>query len=316
MLTTALGDWIEAPLRLPRGWSEFVVGDVHGCREQLEAILDAGRSTAPDAHLTLLGDLADRGPDSLGAIRAASDALDEWRLRGLDATQLPGNHEQLLLGTVLDTRSHHASLLLRNGGEWLYDLCVQAGQGRFDPPTVRSRLQAALGKKAWAMLTQDGAMLGEGDRAPVLHRRVGNVILVHAGVHPLAEDPETWIETAGPLELDDEHHLWIREPFLAHPDAFGDGLFVVHGHTHEFGTKRHDGSRAAPGEHRGRHRHGSPAWPCRRAGRTDDPLPACGPGRCGSRPDSPSSARCRSRRLLASSAGPGRSGRRRCPGPR
>ena len=33
MLTTIVGDWIEAPLHLLRGWKEFVVGDVHGCRE-------------------------------------------------------------------------------------------------------------------------------------------------------------------------------------------------------------------------------------------------------------------------------------------
>ena len=250
MLTTTVGDWIEAPLHLPRGRSEFVVGDVHGCRAQLEAVLEAGRSMSGSAHLTLLGDLADRGPDSVGAIRSASDAIDEWRGRGLDATLLPGNHEQMLLGTVLDTRSHHSGILLRHGGEWLHDLCVQAGQGRFDAPTVRARLQAALGERAWSMLTQHGAMLGEGDAAPVLHRRVGNVILVHAGVHPEATEPETWIATADPLSIDDDHPLWIREPFLEHPGTFGDGLFVVHGHTPEHRTTRQDGSRAAPGEHR------------------------------------------------------------------
>ena len=249
-MLTQMGNWIEAPLRLPRGRSEFVVGDVHGCRAQLEAVLEAARTTIPDAHLTLLGDLADRGPDSVGTIRAASNAIEEWRRSGLDATLLPGNHEQMLLGTVLDTQSHHCGILLRNGGEWLYDLCVQAGQGRFDTPTVRARLQAALGERAWSMLTQDGAMLGEGDAAPVLHRRIGDVILVHGGVHPRAADPEMWIETAGPLALDDDHPLWIREPFLEHPGTFGNGLFVVHGHTPEHRTTRHDGSKAAPGEHR------------------------------------------------------------------
>ena len=235
---------------MPPRRSEFVVGDVHGCREQLEALLEAGRSAAPGAHLTFLGDLADRGPDSLGALRAAADALAAWHERGLDATLLPGNHEQMLLGTILDTRSHHAGIMLRNGGEWLYDLCLPTGLGRFDAPMVRAKLRAELGEPAWAILTQDGVMLGERDGAPVLHRRVGNVILVHGGVHPWAEDPETWIETAGALDLDDEHPLWIREPFLGHPGAFGGGLFVVHGHTPEHAAWRHDGSRAAPGEHR------------------------------------------------------------------
>ncbi len=123
-MSTIVGDWIEAPLRMPPGHCEIVVGDVHGCREQLEAVLQVASATAPDAHLTLLGDLADRGPDSVGAIRAAGDAIEAWRLRDLDATLLSGNHEQMLLGTVLDTSSHHSDILLRHGGLWLYDLCV------------------------------------------------------------------------------------------------------------------------------------------------------------------------------------------------
>lgn len=109
---------------------------------------------------------------------------------------------------------------------------------------------AELGDTAWSMLNQDGVMLGEGDEPPALHRRIGDVILVHAGVQPKASDPEAWIGTADPMALDDDHPLWIREPFLAHPGVFGDGLFVVHGHTHKHSIRRRDGSSAAPGEHR------------------------------------------------------------------
>ena len=115
---------------------EIVVGDVHGCRKQFGAVLQAARAAAPDAHPTMLGDLADCGSDSVCVIRAASDAIEAWRLRGLDATLLPGNYEQILLGTVLDTRSHHSETLLRHGGLWLYDLCVPqegAGVGDADP---------------------------------------------------------------------------------------------------------------------------------------------------------------------------------------
>ena len=100
------------------------------------------------------------------------------------------------------------------------------------------------------MLTQDGAMLGEGDAVPVLRRRVDNVVLMHAGVQPRAMEPETWIETSDPMEIDDDHPLWILTPFLGHRGVFGDGLFVVHGHTPEHRMTRHDGSKASPGEHR------------------------------------------------------------------
>ena len=75
-MPTIVGDWIEAPLRMPPEHCEIVVGDVHGCREQLEAVLEAACAAAPDACLILLGDLADRGPDSVGAIRAAGDAIE------------------------------------------------------------------------------------------------------------------------------------------------------------------------------------------------------------------------------------------------
>ena len=53
----------------------FVVGDVHGHRDALVALLReaelldaAGRWAGADAVLWLLGDLVDRGPDGLGAI--------------------------------------------------------------------------------------------------------------------------------------------------------------------------------------------------------------------------------------------------------
>jgi hypothetical protein len=79
----------------------FVVGDVHGHRDVLAALLrEAGlldladRWSGGDAVLWLLGDLVDRGPDGIGAIDLA---------RGLERESdgnvrcLLGNHEALMV---------------------------------------------------------------------------------------------------------------------------------------------------------------------------------------------------------------------------
>ncbi|MBS2011964.1 MAG: serine/threonine protein phosphatase [Deltaproteobacteria bacterium] len=65
----------------------IVVGDVHGCRVELEALLDRLAFACGD-RLVFVGDLIARGPDSLGV-------LDLVRRTG--AVVVRGNHEQKLL---------------------------------------------------------------------------------------------------------------------------------------------------------------------------------------------------------------------------
>jgi hypothetical protein len=64
-----------------------IVGDVHGCARELDALLDAVAFTTGD-RLVFVGDLVARGPDSLGV-------LDTARTSG--AIIVRGNHEQRLL---------------------------------------------------------------------------------------------------------------------------------------------------------------------------------------------------------------------------
>jgi hypothetical protein len=64
-----------------------IVGDVHGCRRELEQVLDRVDFTTGD-RLIFVGDLVARGPDSLGV-------LDVVRRTG--AIVVRGNHEQKLL---------------------------------------------------------------------------------------------------------------------------------------------------------------------------------------------------------------------------
>ena len=65
----------------------IAIGDVHGCRDELAALLDRVRPTADD-QIILLGDLVNRGPDTPGVIDLA---------RQHGAISLLGNHELRLL---------------------------------------------------------------------------------------------------------------------------------------------------------------------------------------------------------------------------
>ena len=62
----------------------IVIGDVHGCLEELDELLRVLEPRRGRDRLVFLGDLVDRGPDPVGVVR---------RVRELGAECLHGNHE-------------------------------------------------------------------------------------------------------------------------------------------------------------------------------------------------------------------------------
>jgi len=66
----------------------IVIGDVHGCLAELEALLEAAAPGPRDA-LWFLGDLVDRGPDSAGVVRRVRELAG-----GRGAGLVLGNHEE------------------------------------------------------------------------------------------------------------------------------------------------------------------------------------------------------------------------------
>jgi len=80
----------------------YLIGDVQGCCGALQRLLDTiGFSPSRD-HVIVLGDLVNRGPDSLGTLRLLRDL-------GEAATCLLGNHDLHLLAVAHGIRKAHRS---------------------------------------------------------------------------------------------------------------------------------------------------------------------------------------------------------------
>jgi hypothetical protein len=80
----------------------LVVGDVHGCREELEQLL-VKAGLQPGDTLVLAGDLTAKGPDSQGVVQLA-------RERG--ALAVLGNHDAHVLDILAgkSSKAHHAQV--------------------------------------------------------------------------------------------------------------------------------------------------------------------------------------------------------------
>jgi serine/threonine protein phosphatase 1 len=170
----------------------YAIGDVHGCLDQLERLVDLCERDAASERVKFifLGDYIDRGPDSRGVI----DFLINLQKYSPDEIIcLRGNHEDLLLAAL---ESEDAELHWRQNGA-AATLKSYRAQSPADIPDKHIYWIRSL---------------------PLFHDD-GHRYFVHAGIHP-----DRPINEQRPRDL-----LWIREPFLSSIANFG--RFIVHGHT-------------------------------------------------------------------------------------
>lgn len=87
----------------------FAIGDIHGCREQLEILL---KIIAPnkDDTIVFLGDMIDRGSDSKGVI----DIIRYYQTV-CQVIVIMGNHEEMMLGSL--RHKDYLRSWLKFGGE-------------------------------------------------------------------------------------------------------------------------------------------------------------------------------------------------------
>ncbi|WP_178352804.1 metallophosphoesterase [Loktanella atrilutea] len=211
----------------------FAIGDVHGQAAVLHGVLRGigGQPKAPGTEriLIFLGDLIDRGPDSIGTV---STALAAGPTIGADrVVMLPGNHE-LELVDVLD--GGDPALWLQNGGR-----------------TVMDEVDIDWRSRPWDeeladLRTAFPADWIAGIRSAPSHLTIGDLIFVHAGIDPHA-NRATFLARDKPR--DDLHWATIRNEFLTWTggwDRDGDGApmhgatVIVHGHTPAIRTSLHE----------------------------------------------------------------------------
>ncbi|MGK3142040.1 metallophosphoesterase [Pantoea sp. C2G6] len=88
----------------------WVVGDLHGCRRELDSLLLREQFNPQQDLLLSTGDIIDRGPDSPGCLAL----LEQPWFRCVR-----GNHEEMALAAL---QCHDRALWQRNGGEWFWRL--------------------------------------------------------------------------------------------------------------------------------------------------------------------------------------------------
>jgi serine/threonine protein phosphatase 1 len=179
----------------------YAIGDIHGMRDQLVALIET-LPLIPDDHLLFIGDYVDRGPDSKGTVDYLLEVSKEYR-----CTFLLGNHESMFLAFLgWDDPAYLAGeAFLANGGETtLASYCYFSNPGRFSMPPEHEDFY----------------------RSCQLSYLEGQYMFVHAGLSrdslPLA-DPKYALSREDPREL-----LWDRNS-MDLPHSLG--CTVVYGHT-------------------------------------------------------------------------------------
>jgi len=175
----------------------FVIGDIHGCLDELACLVD-GLPLERSDRLIFLGDYIDRGPNSKGVV---SYLIELQRHAAQEIIFLKGNHEDMFL-SYLGLPGRHGDMFLYNGGG----------------PTLASYAISPRSHPSEALASVPPSHL-EFFRQLRMYYVAPPFFCVHAGV-----DPDKMLE-----EQDEEEMLWIRDQFILSRHALP--YTVLFGHT-------------------------------------------------------------------------------------
>ena len=167
------------------------IGDIHGCVQALDSVIEAARPKKTDT-VILLGDYIDRGPDS----QAVIERLIRMKNSGYKIVTLRGNHEVMMLKARSNLQIM-SSWLNYGGDETLDSYGVGSGY----------QWQNKIPEKHWQFLSQTQAWY-ETDK----------FIFVHAGLTPGIDL----------LKQNEEILYWKHQ---TSPKAYRAGKTIVCGHT-------------------------------------------------------------------------------------
>ncbi|MFC1826910.1 metallophosphoesterase family protein [Thermodesulfobacteriota bacterium] len=172
----------------------FVIGDIHGCSDLLEELLEKITPLAKDDTVIFIGDYIDRGSDSRGVI----DIVLKLRSEHTRVITLMGNHELMLLNAI---KGYAEKEFLAMGGDATlksYDI----------PPGSFKDLTAMLPDTHLSFFRELLPYWADEDH-----------IYVHAGLQPgvhLTQQSPDWL-------------FWSRDAFIHSTYDFGKK--VIYGHT-------------------------------------------------------------------------------------
>lgn len=213
-------DWIEnSKISLPNNETVFAVGDVHGDYDLLKELVDHVDNTHKPNMKISVGDIIDRGPESLNCVKFVHDNFDVF---------LPGNHEVLLIGTIFGLDGY-ADCFFSNGGNWFYEEFKKYENSGLN---IIQIAESIFGKELFDWFVQYGKLTPTSLYNPEIYFEIGNLLFVHGGVSPSVKI-EDWVKTKNVFNFDMNNPLWIREEFLNWKNDYDSNKIIIHGHSFE-----------------------------------------------------------------------------------
>lgn len=199
----------------PKGERIYAIGDIHGCLDELEQLLDLikkdlKKNPVKTHHIVFLGDYFDRGPDSAGVI----NRLIKLQTKEANVICLKGNHEDKFIEFLNDPVRMAPGFFTYGGIETVQSYGIKNKLLEDPLPNaqkIKDKLFSSLSQKQIEFLLDLKYSIS-----------IGDYFFCHAGIRPGVK-----LKDQSPQDL-----MWIRQEFLGHTELHKK--IIVHGHTPHF----------------------------------------------------------------------------------